>query len=203
MDEVIREECLTGEYVAQKMKEFEKGKPFSHVVCDGFLKKEVIVSLIKGIEKEGFEEKRADLFHFLQTADLHSSREKALKQLVKVLDSADFASYLTRITGVKVKAGASDVFGSFYGTTHYLLCHNDQLEGRKLAFIFYLTTLPERAGGALALRADGSEGPGNIMTRIHPKAGRLVVFEVSRKSWHQVEEVTADVKRYALGGWLH
>jgi len=203
MEEMISESCLTGEYVAQKMKEFEKGKPFPHVVCDGFVRKERIASLIRGLEKEGFAEKRADLFHFLQTKDLHGAKDKVLKGMVQLLDSADFASYLTQITGVKVKVGASDVFGSCYTDTHYLLCHDDRLEGRKLAFILYLTTLREGQGGALVLRNDIRGKPGSRVLRIHPRAGRLVVFAVSRKSWHAVEEILSPVKRYAIGGWLH
>lgn len=194
---------LSGDYVADKMKEFGKGKPFSHVVFDGFLQKKVVEGLLTGFEKEFFEQKRADLFQFSQTSDLHGSKQKALKAFVHFLDSPEFAEYLIRITGVKMKAGASDVFGSRYSSTDYLLCHDDQLEGRKLAFIFYLNTLRETQGGALAFRADMKGVPGKIVKRIHPKAGRLVVFPVSSQSWHEVEEIVSEVNRYAIGGWLH
>lgn len=203
MEEMITEEALTGRYVGTVMERYARAKPFSHVVLDGFVRNEVVEGLVKAFTKERFEQKRADLFQFTQTTDLHGSGQKAIKRFIQVLDSQEFAEYLVRVTGVKVKAGASDVFGSLYTSTDYLLCHDDRLEGRKLAFIFYLTTLPERAGGALALFQDVKGKPGNVVTRIHPKAGRFVVFEVSRKSWHAVEEVLSDMKRYAIGGWLH
>ncbi|MBM3230525.1 2OG-Fe(II) oxygenase [Candidatus Pacearchaeota archaeon] len=203
MQELVSEEVLSGMYVAEKMTAFQRGKPFPHVVFEGFVQKSVVEGLLKAFQKEPFEQKRADLFQFSQTFDLHASKQKAIKAVVKVLDSKEFAEYLTRVTGVKVKAGASDVFGSLYRSTDYLLCHDDQLEGRKLAFILYLTSLREGQGGALALREDVKGVPGKVVKRIHPKAGRLVVFAVSRKSWHQVEEVVSQGNRYALGGWLH
>lgn len=203
MEEVVTLHALSGAYVGEALERYIRAKPFPHVVFDAFLKKEIVAGLLMAFEKETFEQKHADLFQFSQTLDLHGSKQKALKQFVTFLDSNEFADYLIRVTGVKVRAGASDVFGSRYTSTDYLLCHDDQLEGRKLAFIFYLSTLRERQGGALALRADIQGVPGKIVTRIHPKAGRLVVFEVSRKSWHEVEEVLSNVTRYAIGGWLH
>lgn len=203
MSDLISPRVLTGAFIAHKAKEFQHAKPFPYVVIDAFISQKQTSVLLKALQKEPFEQKRADLFQFSQTNDLHGASQYAIQEMVRFLDSAAFADYLQEITGIRVRAGASDVFGSLYTSTDYLLCHDDQLEKRKLAFILYLSSLPEKQGGALALRADVRGVPGKVVTRVHPLAGRLVVFAVSEKSWHEVEEVLSEVIRYAIGGWLH
>ena len=62
----------------------------------------------------------------------------------------------------------------------------------------------EEDGGALALLADNKGKPGEVEKKYYPKWNSLILFEVSARSWHEVEEVIKDGKeRYAIGGWLH
>ena len=57
---------------------------------------------------------------------------------------------LHKITGIEV-SNTADLFASVYRDTNYLLCHDDQIEDRKIAFIVYLVSddWNEKDGGAL------------------------------------------------------
>ena len=77
-----------------------------------------------------------------------------------------------------------DVSGSIYNQTDYLLCHDDKLEGRKIAFIFYLVDSDwdcSQSGGSLNLFASDKhfqpvQSPCKV---ISPAANMLVMFEVA------------------------
>lgn len=190
--------------VSELKKEFEKNSPFSHLVIDNFLVEEKAVKLSRALKKEAFEHKESDLFAFKQTQDLHYSENKEIKEFVWFLESQEFSDLVNEMTGIKVKKGALDLFGSLYENTSYLLCHDDQLEDRKIAYIIYLgEDFSQGDGGALSLRKDDKGKPSEIERKYYPKFNSLVMFEVSKKSWHEVEEVIGKKKRYAIGGWLH
>ena len=90
-----------------------------------------------------------------------------------------------------------------YSDTCYLLCHDDDLEGRKIAFTLYLSNLTQPEGGSLCLFSSKNKFPERIIKKLEPKLNSLVIFEVSKTSFHEVEEVIAKKQRIALGGWLH
>ncbi|CAF99561.1 unnamed protein product, partial [Tetraodon nigroviridis] len=95
---------------------------------------------------------------------------------------------------------------SRYEYTDVLLCHDDELEGRRVAFILYLVP-PWRSsdGGTLDLYStDGHFQPQSIVKTLVPLLNTLVLFEVSPVSFHQVAEVlTKDKCRLSLSGWFH
>lgn len=183
---------------------FVRASPFPHIVIPHFLIQDKADALSRALQDLPFERKEADLFSFSQTADLHDCSDKTIGQFVAFLESEHFASFVCDVTGVSVEAGALDLFGSLYESGDYLLCHDDQLEDRKIAYILYLGDDFERKdGGALVLRADSKGAPGEIVERYYPRFNSLVLFAVSKKSWHEVEEVLSTKKRYAIGGWLH
>lgn len=69
------------------------------------------------------------------------------------------------------------------------MCHDDELEGRRVAFIFYL--VPEdwskEDGGALDLFSVDAEGqPDKVVVSKVPKWNSFLFFEVSPVSFHQV-----------------
>jgi Rps23 Pro-64 3,4-dihydroxylase Tpa1-like proline 4-hydroxylase len=99
--------------------------------------------------------------------------------------------------------GRIDLFGSIYQDTDHLLPHDDQLAGRKIAFMLYLNDLEERDGGALALYGSKNKSATTIAKRFIPKAGSLVFFEVSQLSFHTVEEMLTDTQRITLSGWYY
>ncbi|XP_067935762.1 prolyl 3-hydroxylase OGFOD1-like isoform X2 [Watersipora subatra] len=100
-----------------------------------------------------------------------------------------------------------DLFSAQYKYTDTLLCHDDELEGRRVAFIYYL--VPENweaaDGGALDLFSTDAETglPESIVKSIVPSRNSFLFFEVTHKSFHQVAEVLSKSKcRLSLSGWF-
>ena len=116
-----------------------------------------------------------------------------------------------------------------YDAADTLLCHDDQLEGRRVAFIYYLVppTWSEEDGGTLDLystdgssihHAPSSSGPSHhfpslpaasqqpdeVVQSLLPKWNSFVFFEVSPVSFHRVSEVmSASQTRLSVAGWYH
>jgi Rps23 Pro-64 3,4-dihydroxylase Tpa1-like proline 4-hydroxylase len=95
-----------------------------------------------------------------------------------------------------------------YRPGHYLLPHTDHQAGleRLLAYAYYLPSPESPRGGELELYRcelkDGELAVTEPATRIEPKPWRLVVFDVSDVSLHQVREVLGGL-RISLAGWFY
>lgn len=183
-------------------RQFRHAKPFQHIILRKFLVKSM--NIFDSIKKEKFIKKDSDLFSFKQTNNLFYSKNKTIKAIVDLFLSKEFSSLISKISGIKLRQGSVDIFGSLYEKTDYLLCHDDRVEDRKVAFILYLSkTFSENYGGVLALYSNKGKHPYKKIIAYPPIENSLVIFKVSRVSWHEVEEVLSDKKRYAIGGWLH
>ncbi|KAL3314032.1 Prolyl 3-hydroxylase ogfod1 [Cichlidogyrus casuarinus] len=108
---------------------------------------------------------------------------------------------------------------------NYLLCHDDQLDSRKVAFIYYLVdeSWSEKDGGSLSLldncpsdqfgfTADVDKKSSENISNFHPwcpaqklipKFNSLAFFEVCTKSFHSVNEILSDKPRLSINGWFH
>jgi Rps23 Pro-64 3,4-dihydroxylase Tpa1-like proline 4-hydroxylase len=65
----------------------------------------------------------------------------------------DSLSYCVQMTGIELNEKLA-LFYAEYKTTDHLLCHDDELEGRRIAFILYLSPQwSEEDGGTLDLFA--------------------------------------------------
>ena len=199
----INSTYLTLERINDLQKKFRNNKPFEHLELKNFFKKEKITPLLNAVNREVFYEKQADLFHFKQTSDLACSYNPVIKQLRDFLKSKEFTEYLTKITRVHLFSNVLDMHGTLYQNTDYLLCHDDQLQGRKIAYLYYLSTLKKKQGGALTFFSSKKKIPEKITRRIIPVFNTFVLFKVSPVSFHAIEEVTADTKRVAITGWFH
>jgi len=173
---------------------FLSKKPYPHVVMDNFLDEEVATQILERLCTESFEYKESDLFTFKQTPMLQY--DDFLGFLREVLQPV-----VENLTGKKI--GEIDMHGSLYEDTDHLLCHDDQLEDRVIAYLLYLSDVDEADGGALTLYDEVNGKPGSVVKRVQPRFNRLVIFEVSDVSFHAVEEVIADTQRIAIGGWFH
>nr|CAX73432.1 2-oxoglutarate and iron-dependent oxygenase domain containing 1 [Schistosoma japonicum] len=168
-----------------------------------------------------------DLFTFSQSCDVinlcpdgNSSEDCKFPLLVGfrtfLLDCV--LPWLKDITNIPLYDNKVDLTSSFYKQGDYLLCHDDVLEGRRVAFIWYI--VPENwngqiDGGELQLfesqpvgddynrENDGKFFPTTISTTIQPKRNMFLFFEVSPRSFHQVTEVLGYSKRISLHGWFH
>lgn len=190
--------------IQQLKKEFCGNIPFSHLVLKDFFQQEKMVAVLKALTKERLFEKESDLFHFMQTADLSKTNNKELQKFYQFLASPDFIMYLQQLTGMKLsQKNVADFFGSVYQDTDYLLCHDDKLEGRKIAFNVYLSNFAAGEGGSLSLFSCKRGKPWKIEKKITPRFNTLVFFAVSKTSFHEVEEVVVQKQRVTLSGWWH
>ncbi len=179
-------------------KKFVSSKPFSYLELNGFLRKEKAVKVLKALLIERFYQKEADLFKFKQTSDLKHTQNKDLKDFIGFLYSKEFIDFMQEMTGFKL-SNKTDVAGTLYEDTDYLLCHDDQLEGRKIAYLFYFADFEEKDGGSLNL----FDSKNNVIKKILPRFNKFAFFEVSPKSFHEVEEVIKKKQRIAIGGWFY
>ena len=183
---------------------FVKGKPFPHIVIDNFLQEKKASELLQALKQEKFEHKESDLFSLNQTADLHATKNECLKSFHLFASSSEFAEFMKKLTGISVEPGALDLAGSLYKSGDYLLCHDDQVEDRKIAYILYLSKgFGEKDGGRLVLFDNFKGKPKSEVVKNMPVWNSLMVFEVSQISFHSVEENMSSKDRYAIGGWLH
>ncbi len=183
---------------------FKKGEPFPHVVVKNFLQEKQAVALFEALKKEKFTHKESDLFSLNQTVDLHASKNEVLKRFHSCAASEEFADLMSQITGLRVDAGALDLAGSLYRGGDYLLCHDDQVEDRKIAYILYLSkSFLQKDGARLVLFNNKNGKPTTEAAAFVPEWNSLMAFEVSKISFHSVEENMSGKDRYAIGGWLH
>ncbi|CAN2389529.1 2-oxoglutarate and iron-dependent oxygenase [Pristimantis euphronides] len=179
--------------------------PFQHCVIHSFIESS---TFLDGLKEElldlRFHEKSNDLYKFQQSEDLKSRKEPHISALRDVL-FVDFRQWLSEVTSVELERTV-DISCAQYNYTDILLCHDDELEGRRFAFILYLVPeWCESDGGTLDLYStDDRTQPGSIVKSLVPSWNTLVFFEVSPVSFHQVSEVLSEEKcRLSVSGWFH
>lgn len=177
---------------------FQTAQPFPHLIIPDLFTEEKLIPVVQAIQQLSFFPKAADLFQFKQSKDFSGIRQPLLQEFRDVLRSSEFMAFIEEITGLRLKKGVIDVAASLYQDTDFLLCHDDRLENRALAFILYFSTLTKDQGGALCFY-DAQE---KLAKKIVPKWNTLVLFQMSKRSLHAVEEVI-DANRLAVGGWYH
>ncbi len=203
MEDWLNPEYLKKKNIEKLRKQFLNNNPFPHLELKHFLKEEKIRKIIKTLEKEEFLEKESDLFKFMQTHDFATSSTSELQELRTFLSSKEFLSFMEELTNIKLKENSIDISASIYQNTDYLLPHDDQLEGRKIAFMLYLSTLEVRDGGKLILYKTKGSIPREEEKAIIPEINSFVFFKVSEKSFHEVEEMYVNKQRITIGGWFH
>nr|XP_019954256.1 PREDICTED: prolyl 3-hydroxylase OGFOD1 [Paralichthys olivaceus] len=180
-------------------------QPFPHCVIKNFLGSETFVeNLQRELLALNFHEKSNDLYKFKQSEDLKKRTEPHIAGLRSALFGR-FRSWLGEVLGVELEPTV-DISCARYEYTDVLLCHDDELEGRRVAFILYLVPPWQSSdGGTLDLyTTDGNFQPQSIVKSLVPSWNSLVLFEVSPVSFHQVSEVLSQDKcRLSLSGWFH
>jgi Rps23 Pro-64 3,4-dihydroxylase Tpa1-like proline 4-hydroxylase len=185
---------------ADAHRQWARAQPFPHAVVDeAALDPEALLAVL---EEEAVERYEGEIALF------EASAPEPAGELARVRDAfaAAYAPAFTRITGKAV--ARVDMRAYAYRPGHYLLPHTDHRDGlaRALAYAYYLPSPAPPTGGELELyRCTVAGGeitavePGRV---IAPQANRLVVFDVSDASLHQVREVLAGV-RLSLAGWFY
>ena len=180
-------------------------KPFRICKITNFLSNEEFMDEIKN-ELLDVKSRRnsIDLYQFEQTNDLVNVDGENLKLLYKTFQT-DLALWIERNTKIELNKTIT-MSSSCYYDTDYLLCHDDDMDDRRIAFILYLSKNWTREdGGTLDLFDTDDNGlPRNIVKSLIPEYNSVVFFEVTDNSYHQVAEVTSpDKSRWSINGWFH
>ena len=216
-EDVINPKLLDQAYLNELKATFDAGKPFKYLQIADLLDN----SFLRTLENElkGFEyfHKSNDLFEFAQSNDLKSVDAPLVNKLKSILYGKRFRDILKYITGIELGELEDSVSMSanVYGDTNTLLCHDDELHGRRIAYILYLVppNWSKADGGALDLYDTDKDGqPSKIAKSLTPAWNTFTFFEVSPISFHQVSEVlTSEVDeesgenrvRISISGWFH
>eukprot|EP00457_Paulinella_chromatophora_P004454 gb/GEZN01004466.1/.p1 GENE.gb/GEZN01004466.1/~~gb/GEZN01004466.1/.p1 ORF type:complete len:599 (-),score=165.67 gb/GEZN01004466.1/:136-1932(-) len=206
--------------------DFTGATPFPHLHIPQFLEEAFAKKLLEELTRLEYSLKRNDLFEFAQSDDLKSVDDHKFPlvgKLKEIMYGDEFRNSLKEITGIQVTGLTTEVSMSaaIYQNGHHLLPHDDELQGRRIAYIIYLVvgeepdTAPpenphlgaweEKDGGALALFSVDSQGRPIFppSKKLVPQWNSIAFFQVSPKSFHQVEEVTSNKLRVSISGWFH
>lgn len=175
---------------------FARDNPFPYLFLKDFFS-EKIKRVRSTLLKESFERKEKDLFSFYQTADISHSKNRILKEFYSFFASKDFLDFISQVTSQRLKS--IDMSGFIYSEGDYLLPHDDRLEGRRIAYVVNLSEkFSNIDGGQLSFFSRNK-----IVKSFVPVFNSFVLFEVSKKSLHQVNEVLTIKQRLTLAGWFH
>jgi Rps23 Pro-64 3,4-dihydroxylase Tpa1-like proline 4-hydroxylase len=222
---LINSALLTSESRLQLKAKHDNSKPYTHLVlpklCDDKYLKTVhdeITSTLNATLKE------TDLYKLYQTAEIgrikndNTNNRKKLKNLLDLRDqlyTSEFRKFIEDITGCPTLNDTVDCACNAYSQTCHLLCHDDVIGSRCVAYIIYLTD-PDSEwtasdGGALELYPVTPSGNNTVeissvpSTTIIPLFNHMSLFIVQPGvSYHSVQEVFTDSRpRISIGGWFH
>ncbi|KYN04103.1 PREDICTED: prolyl 3-hydroxylase OGFOD1 [Cyphomyrmex costatus] len=180
-------------------------KPFKVCRISNFLRdKKILENLKSELKRHDHTRKVLDLYQFEKTEDLLYSTDKYIRMLSRSFQK-DLRSWMSRNTNIELNEKIL-MSSACYRNTDRLLCHDDNMIDRRIAYILYLTDdWSEEDGGALDLFDVDEEGlPRKVVKSLIPEYNSLVFFEVVENSYHQVAEVLAHDKcRWSINGWFH
>jgi len=179
-------------------------KPFKICKISNFLKKDFLENLKKELTKCEFMFQCSDLYRFDKTDDFVNMSGNYIPALYNSFQST-LASWMECNTNIKLYKQIS-MSSACYRDTDHLLCHDDNMGDRRIAYILYLSeNWTEQDGGTLDLFDTNYGAPDKIVKSLVPEYNSLVFFEVDRNnSYHQVSEVTTDDKcRLSINGWFY
>jgi Rps23 Pro-64 3,4-dihydroxylase Tpa1-like proline 4-hydroxylase len=185
---------------------YKNAKPFEHLSLEKLFSEEKVKNLVSALKEQEYYIEDHDLYQFLRTTDFKHSKNNTIKEFREYIFSDSFVSSIEKITGLKLLRGKGDLHSLKLLNGHYLLCHDDQVQGRAVAFILNLSKhWSEKDGGSLELFSVDSNGsPCKISKSITPTFNQFNLFTVSSKSFHQISEVLSEHKeRISISGWFY
>lgn len=168
--------------------------PFPYAAYDSI--GENLTPILKHLDSMEYGERYTDLYKMYQTKEMqHKDICDSVSEIFPKLNTQG-----VEVTGVYLSS-------QIYRKGSYLLCHDDQLDDRLFAFVFYVHTMADVSledGGTLDLfQVNALQEPHLVISQIIPQKYSLALFEVSPRSFHQVSEVLSeDFLRRSIGGWI-
>ena len=179
-----------------------EARPFPHIVLDDLVAPEMLGALLQAVSQEPHWPNRGEIYDFM--ASHTEVAHPTLRAFQAALGSPEVISAVGAISGRPV--ATVDLRSYVYVPGSYLLPHADSRTsiGRLVAFAFYIYT-QGCEGGELELftceMADNDVMRATPAQRIIPRDNRIVMFDVTNASLHQVREVLAG-NRVSLTGWF-
>jgi len=192
------------------LKNFNKGRPFPHVIIDNFLKNKIA----KKIKKNFPNYNNKQLWVYKNYCEIKKATDNwnlfppESYQLISILNSHDF------ITNIKKKLKMNNLYpdyglsgGGFHIMSHKgkLNPHLDYVIHPKLNLmrkfnlnIFFNTNWKKNNGGELCFYEKNKKNkklPGKLIKKILPKFNRAVLFDTSMSSWHSVNEIKKNTRK--------
>ncbi len=189
--------------VDQLTVQWRGSEPFPFAVAEDVLDASAIDEIFGVLDEEPVELYGSDIFAFDATAP--EPVTDAFRGLRDQL-ARELSPLLSAVTGKHVTR--ADMRGYAYRPGHYLLPHTDHQDGlqRLLAYAYYLPSPDPPLGGELELYRCTLAGDELVQTDsaklVEPRPNRLVVFDVSDVSLHQVRETLGGL-RLSLAGWFY
>ncbi len=176
--------------------------PFPYVTVDDVVDAETLETLRRASSAEPHWPNRGEIYDFM--ASHETVMHPTLRALQEELGSARVLDAVRAISGRPV--GSANLRSYVYQPGSYLLPHSDSRSdvGRLVAYVLYIW-IDKCEGGELELFACEMNGDELLHARsaqlIEPRSNRLVLFDVSNASLHQVREVLSGM-RVSLTGWF-
>ena len=163
-------------------KKFSCSEPFRNLSIPNFLDEKLARKIKNALKKEEYYIEENDLYKFQRTIDFKHLNNKALKEFKNNLLSEEFISYIENLTKTKLKRNKIDLHSLKLLNTYYLLCHDDDVLGRKIAFILNLSeNWSKKDGGNLELFECRNKKPFKVCKSIIPKFNQFNIFIVERQ----------------------
>lgn len=140
VEDIISSEFFKEENVAAMRKAFQEHKPFPFHLMKDFLDIRYARQLMEELKTLDYFHRKNDLYEYAGSKDLKGVDSPLVSKFRSVLYSDRFRQLLKDITGIEVTGLEKDVDinSAVYEDGHHLLCHDDQLSGRRIAYILYL-----------------------------------------------------------------
>lgn len=179
------------------------------VIFRTIFKEEWVRSLAEEVSNLRFTYSNNDLHSMSQTEDFSNLNDlpKLCSQFLEFMHTSAMGSVLRESFGLD-KVSRVTMTASLYKQNDYLLCHDDQVGDRSVAFIFYLTENWELSdGGQLKFfsfdKCKNEPLVDSYRKILVPEFNSMALFLVNDSSFHEVEQVFGTKPRISINGWFH
>src|SRR3990167_8253966 len=113
---------------------FSQAKPFEHIFLENLVQDEEALGEVKcQLLDEQYFAKDNDLYRFIQTDDLRLTKAESLVRLREFIYSEAVVKLVESVSGCAPLSKTNvDLTGAIYRRGDTLLCHDDQLQGRRV-----------------------------------------------------------------------
>jgi len=180
-----------------------KDFPYPHIIVKNFLDDSTLDLVIDALAGLEYNFKESDLFSYWASVELTDIDHPAINILRDDLGDELWRNKVAEAFSSK-PLSSIDMAAYVYGLGDFLLPHDDQVEERIIAYSLHLTPeITEEMGGALQIFDVDENNKSKLVDSIIPEYNSLIMFEVSKHSWHQVGEILQDIQRLTVTGWYH